>query len=185
MPTKMNTSENIWSMKVAVEDIPEGGAHFDLDADEETRAALARAAGLRSLPRLHASFDVLRHGRGGLHIVGEVSATVGQNCVITLQPLDNEVCESVDLVFTPSESGSIANEAGEATVSFVSEEPPEVLSGGVVDLGTVATEFLFLGIDPYPKTEGATFESPAAGEAGSRPFAALAALKKRPSGPKH
>ena len=51
-------------------------------------------------------------------------------------------------------------------------------SDGVVDLGAVATEFLLLGIDPYPRKPGAVFDAPPAGDAAGHPFAALAALKK-------
>ena len=59
-----------------------------------TRAAMAKRAGLAALPRLEASFDVTRHGRGGLHVVGRVSATVGQTCVVTLEPIENEIDEA-------------------------------------------------------------------------------------------
>ena len=52
------------------------------------------------------------------------------------------------------------------------------LRDGVVDLGAVATEFLLLGIDPYPRKPGAVFDAPPAGDPSSHPFAALAALKK-------
>ena len=58
---------------------------------------------MRDLPRLQASFDVKRRGAGGLHVTGSVSATVGQNCVVTLEPLTNEVEEAIDLVFVPKE----------------------------------------------------------------------------------
>ena len=75
---------------------------FELMADEKVRAALAESIGLRALPRLEASFDVSRHGREGLHVVGRVSATVGQNCVVTLEPIDSEIDEAVDLVFEPA-----------------------------------------------------------------------------------
>ena len=34
---------------------------------------------------------------------------------------------------------------------------PERLIGDVVDLGALATEFLILGLDPYPRKAGATF----------------------------
>ena len=86
-----------WQVPVAVEDIAETGQHFDLVADAGVRAAVARVAGLRDLPRLEASFDVTRRGAGGLHVAGLVSATVGQNCVVTLEPLANEVEEAIDL----------------------------------------------------------------------------------------
>ena len=44
--------------------------------------------------------------------------------------------------------------------------------------GAVATEFLLLGLDPYPRKPGAVFDAPPADDPASRPFAALAALKK-------
>ena len=37
----------------------------------------------------------------------------------------------------------------------------------MVDLGAVATEFLLLGIDPYPRKPGAVFEAPPAGDPAS------------------
>ena len=50
---------------------------------------------------------------------------------------------------------------------------------GAVDLGAIATEFLLLGIDPYPRKPGAVFDAPVAeDDPSSHPFAALAALKK-------
>ena len=90
-----------WQVSVAVEDVAETGARFDLVADAQVRAAVARMAGLRDLPRLEANFDVTRRGAGRLHVAGRVSATVGQVCVVTLEPLANEVEESVDLLFVP------------------------------------------------------------------------------------
>ena len=41
-----------------------------------------------------------RHG-SGLRVQGRVSATVGQTCVVTLEPLANEIEEAIDLVFAP------------------------------------------------------------------------------------
>jgi hypothetical protein len=177
----MALDHTIWSMKVAVEEIPPTGMHFDLAAGEETRASLARAAGLRDLPRFEASFDVTRQGRDALHVTGEVSATVGQNCVVTLEPIECEVREPVDLVFAPPAEATLGGEGGEATMRFTDEEQPDALTAGSIDLGAIATEFLLLGVDPYPRKPGAEFEPPETGDLGSKPFAALAALKKRGS----
>src|SRR5580704_12863299 len=101
-----------WQMPVAAEDVPETGQHFDLVADETVRAAVARVAGLRELPRLQATFEITRRG-DGLHVAGLVSATVGQNCVVTLEPLTNEVEEQVDLNFVPRPAA--LREEGEST----------------------------------------------------------------------
>jgi uncharacterized metal-binding protein YceD (DUF177 family) len=171
------SATSIWSYKIRVEDVPEAGAHFDLDADEATRAALAKASGLRDLPRLSASFDVTRKGVGGVHVAGAVRALVGQNCVVTLDPVERELDEAIDLTFTPE--AAPAGTQGETAFEFDEDEPPETIIGGVVDLGALATEFLLLGIDPYPRKEGVSFEPRIAGDPTSHPFAALASLKKQ------
>jgi uncharacterized metal-binding protein YceD (DUF177 family) len=173
------TPQPIWSHKVSAEHVPEAGLHVDLQADEATRAALAKAAGLRDLPRLVASLDVTRYGRGGLRVDGDLSATVGQTCVVSLEPVENELNEPIDVVFGPSAGGSLADESGEATMRFGDAELPEPLVGGEIDLGAIVTEFLMLGIDPYPRKEGVEFEGPRqTDDPAGHPFAALAALKK-------
>jgi hypothetical protein len=166
-----------WHIPVAVEEVAETGQHFDLVADAPVRAAVARVAGLRDLPRFEANFDVSRHG-GGVHVVGSISATVGQNCVVTLEPLANEVEETIDVVFEPphGHSESAKNEEQQHGVKW---DEPEPLMGGVVDLGALATEFLILGLDPYPRKRGAVFELPQDAKRDPGPFAALSRLAKR------
>lgn len=164
-----------WSVPVRLDEVPETGLHLDLEADATVRAAVATASGVNDIPQLMASFDIARHGRDGLHVLGTVSARVRQTCVVTLDPVDNEIAEAIDLVFAPpSALGPLANEVNLGTEAV---EPPETLIDGVVDLGAVAAEFLMLGIDPYPRKPDAVFESPQSADAGSRPFAALAALR--------
>ncbi len=171
-----------WHVPVAVDDVAESGRHFDLAASEDVRAAVARMAGLRELPRLEANFDVTRHGAGGLRVVGRVSATVGQTCVVTLEPLANEVEEAVDLRFAPPPAAALARRAGETKTKDepreVKWDDPEPLIGGLIDLGALATEFLILGLDPYPRKLGVVFQAPQEMTPAAGPFAALATLKK-------
>lgn len=167
-----------WSVPLRPEDVPESGRHFDLVADEPTRNAIAAMAGLRALPRFTASFDVSRRG-SGLALTGEIAATVEQTCVVTLEPLSNDVHEAVDVVFLPADSIARppAVEAADVIDPEAADEP-EPLVDGMADLGATATEFLLLAVDPYPRKPGAVFEPPAADDSGEHPFAALAALKK-------
>jgi hypothetical protein len=161
-----------WNVPVRVEEVPETGLGMHLCADNDMREKIARIADVLALPRLEADFMITHRGRG-LRVVGEVSATVEQTCVISLDPIENHITEPVDLIFEPAPDSDFPGLArGEPE-----GEPSELLQGGCVDLGAIATEFLLLGIDPYPRKPGVTFAPPAADAATGGPFAALAALK--------
>jgi uncharacterized metal-binding protein YceD (DUF177 family) len=167
-----------WSVPVRRDDVPDSGLHLDLVADEATRTAVAAAAGVRGLSRLSATFDVDRQG-GGLKVTGEVVAVVDQTCVVTLEPMTSEVREPIDLAFVPPRADQRAEDTEEALDPGAADEP-EPLVDGVADLGVVATEFLLLAIDPYPRKPDAVFEPPKTEDSAANPFAALAALKKTP-----
>ena len=176
-----------WSMPVVAAEVPEAGRHVELAPDEAARQAVAKVANVVALPRLKATFNLTRYGAEGLRVQGRVLATVVQNCVVTLEPIESRIDEAVDLVFLPEpgEQPSLpSDDEGALDVAafhaLETDEPPETLVGGAVDLGTLATEFLILGIDPFPRKEGAVFDAPPAGDPASHPFAALAALKKEP-----
>jgi uncharacterized metal-binding protein YceD (DUF177 family) len=173
----MKSNELIWSLPVAVDDIPDAGLHMDIDAPADVRAGIAAFASLRALPRLSATFDLVKHG-ARVAVTGQVSATVGQSCVVTLEPIEKKIEEAVDIVFAPLPVGATADpERGRRRKG--ADEPPEHLVEGVIDLGALASEFLILGIDPYPRKAGAQFTPPEPQEDGPHPFAALEALKKR------
>ena len=90
-----------WSVLVAVENIPDTGLHIAIDAPAATRAKLAELAALRELPQLSAVFDLTRQG-AEVHVAGQVSARVSQACVVTLEPVESDIQEAVDLKFAPA-----------------------------------------------------------------------------------
>lgn len=163
-----------WSVPLAQRQVPETGKHLALVADETSRAAVAKVVHVREIPRLEAVLDVSRYGADGLRVEGTVVATVGQDCVVSLEPIETQVRESIDLFFVPkvpTEGEPIADDA------------PEPLVNGAVDLGAIAVEFLILGIDPYPRKPDAVFVAPPIDKpAAVNPFDALAVLKKGQSG---
>jgi uncharacterized metal-binding protein YceD (DUF177 family) len=161
-----------WSVPIEVTEVPEGGLHLELEANESARSAIAKLTGVAAVPKLQASFDLARRG-AGLRVTGRLIAEVGQTCVVTLEPLTNTIDEEVDLVFLPGAPEPLAE-------GDTDEDAPEPLVDGRVDLGAIATEFLMLGVDPYPRKEGASFDAPKPEDDTPHPFAALAALKKDP-----
>lgn len=177
----MEKSTHLWSVPVAAEDVPEAGLHMEIEAPPAIRTELAKLAGLRELPRLAAEFDLVRQG-AGVHVSGRVMATLGQTCVVSLEPMERMLDEKVDVTFSPGVAAQAATAAEGHHAKPDDEEPPEPLVGGAVDLGALATEFLLLGVDPYPRKPGARFSPPKVAEGGDRPFAALEGLKKRLGG---
>jgi len=105
---------------------------------------------------------------------------------VTLDPIENEIDEEVDLVFAPPEQipqmadlVDDADEDGEDT-----PDPPEPIENGIIDLGRLATDALYLGVDPYPRKPDAVFEPLVeAVDPEDHPFAALKALEVTPKKP--
>ena len=185
----MEYAKRPWSVPVAVDDIPETGLHIEVEAPAEVRAPLVKLANLRDLSHLSAVFDLTRRG-GGVHVAGQVKARIGQTCVVTLEPLENDLAEPINILFAPLDAAA-DDPAGTSDETAAAkgadqeagdEEPAEPLIEGKVDLGAIATEFLLLGIDPYPRKAGAEFAAVKTADDSARPFAALEALKKRLGG---
>jgi uncharacterized metal-binding protein YceD (DUF177 family) len=170
-----------WHVPVHLENVPETGLHLDVDADTETRARLAVVAGVLDISRLHLAADVTRQGEG-LRATGHVTATIGQTCVVTLEPLENSVDETFDVLFLPDAAGAEPSAVPASGDDL--DETRERLVNGIADLGTVAAEFFLLGIDRYPRKPGAVFAAPAEDRTAESPFAALARLKSSDDKPR-
>jgi uncharacterized metal-binding protein YceD (DUF177 family) len=183
--TKIGTTEkpDPWRVPVVVAQIPETGLHRDLEADQAIRNAVADVGGLREVLSVQASFDVTPMSGGRFQVAGHVRARVGQTCVVTLEEIENDIDEPIDLIFAPPEQipqmAALVDEAEEGDEE--TPDPPEPIENGMIDLGRVATDALYLAVDPYPRKPGAVFEPVLeAADPEDHPFAALKALKAEP-----
>jgi hypothetical protein len=185
----MTDKADPWRVPVTVAQMPDTGLHRDIEADAATRKAMAELAGLREILSASASLDVTPQGGGRFHVTGRVRARIGQTCVVTLDPIENDIDEPIDLIFAPPEQIPELSDLVDETVEGDDEipDPPEPIVNGVIDLGRLATDALFLGVDPYPRRPDAVFESlVVADDPEDHPFAALKALQlgAKPGGPK-
>jgi Large ribosomal RNA subunit accumulation protein YceD len=176
----MMDSENPWSVPIAVAQIPDTGLHREFAANSSERSALAALGGLREVQSATASLDLTPMREGRVHVVGRVKARVGQTCVVTLDPIENEIDEAIDLIFAPPEQvpalADLVDEAADGDVEI--PDPPEPIVDGLIDLGRLAADALFLGVDPHPRKPGAVFDlPPTPDDPEDHPFAALKALK--------
>lgn len=179
----MTEQQDPWRVPVVVDQVPETGLHRDIVADAAVRAAMAEMADLRDVLSAEASFDVTPLSGGRFHLSGEVRARIGQTCVVTLDDIENDIAETVDLTFAPPDQIPQLSALVDETEQSDEETPdsPEPIEGGIIDLGRVATDAVFLAIDPYPRKPGVVFEPVIeAADPEDHPFAALKALKAKP-----
>ncbi|BBO12122.1 MULTISPECIES: DUF177 domain-containing protein [unclassified Bradyrhizobium] len=185
--SRPNTEPDPWRVPIIVAQIPDTGLHRKLEASAAERQAMAGLAGLREVLSAEAEFDVVPRSGGRIQVTGSVRARIGQTCVVTLDPIESEIEEEVDLMFAPEAEARrladlIAEGQDEEAPSEVAD-PPEAIVGGIIDLGRLATDALFLAIDPYPRKEGVVFEAEVtAPDPEDHPFAALKALQDNKKG---
>jgi hypothetical protein len=166
-----------WSVPLDVDLISDAGLARVIEATPEICAAVAVLADVRAVAGLTARFNLTRAG-DVVHVTGRVTGTVGQNCVVTLDPLETLIDEPIDMLFAPLKDEDEGVDAYEERRRNTEEELPEPLIGHSIDLGAIACEFLILGIEPYPRKPGVEFTPAEPEPDGPHPFAALAALKK-------
>src|SRR3954452_11621620 len=138
----MTKRENPWSVPVAVAQIPDTGMHREFDASPRERSALADLGRLREVLSANASLDLTLMREGRVHVGGRVKARVGQTCVVTLDPIENESDKEIDQIFAPPEHmpplAYLVDETGESDCEI--PDPPEQIAGGAIDLGRPATD---------------------------------------------
>ncbi|MCS3895565.1 hypothetical protein M2171_004698 [Bradyrhizobium japonicum USDA 38] len=176
-----------WRSPVIVAQIPDTGLHRKLEASAIERQAMAEVAGLREVLSAQADLEIVPKSGGRFQVTGSVRARIGQTCVVTLDPIENEIEEEVDLVFAPEaevrKMADLIEEGQDDTEPPEVIDPPEAIVNGIIDLGRIATDALFLAVDPYPRKEGAVFEAEVTAlDPEDHPFAALKALQDRKKG---
>lgn len=159
------------SRPVDVGRLPRGRAEVSVEASPEECAALARDFGIPAVRDLVGRF-VLTGTLSRLTVTGTVEAVATQVCTVTLEPFEAPVKEPVEVVYSdapPAEEPEEGRDEG-------APEPPDPIVNGRIDFGALTAEFLALGLDPYPRKPGVSFEAPEA-EPESGPFDVLRRLR--------
>ena len=161
------------SRPVDVMNIPPRGQEVHVEATAEECAALAADFGLPGIRRLSGDYRLTNSAKG-VHVTGLVKASITQICVVTLEPFDSDVEEEVEVDFAEP-----AGMPAEPPTDINEYEPPDEIVNGQVDLGALTSEFLVLGLDPYPRKPGVDFEYRDPADGKDSPFAALGNLKPK------
>ena len=146
------------------------GREETLSATPAECAALAARFGILGIAAFAARLRLRPESDGAVLAEGRFTAAVTQACVVTLEPVAQQVDEAFACRFLPA--GAIAEEGPEEIDAIET-------NGGVADLGEAVAEALALALDPYPRAPGAVLPD-AATEAPQGAFGALAALRRTP-----
>lgn len=165
------------------------GAALDIVASDSERAALARRFGFLGLPAFSARATVDRRPGGQVVVEGRLRGKVVQACILTLDPVSQDLDESFRIVFKQGLTEERDSESGEAVIN-PQGDAPEPLPGNLLDVGEIVAEQLMLAADPYPRRLGVRLEDvlpkhrhggrPGRAEQRRHPFAGLAALRDKP-----
>jgi uncharacterized metal-binding protein YceD (DUF177 family) len=165
------------------------GTAVDIVASDGERAALAKRFGFLGLPAFTARVTVDRRIGGQIVVEGRLRGKIVQACVLTLDPVSQELDDAFRVVFKKDLADERDPESGEAVLSAHADSP-EPLSGNLLDVGEIVAEQLSLMAEPYPRRPGAKLEDvlpkPRHGgrkgqpEQRRHPFAGLAALRDKP-----
>lgn len=161
------------SRPLALHTVTPAGVEVLVVATEAERAALARDLDLPAIHRLEARLRIVGHP-DRIRVTGRVKARLDQVCVVTLEPFETEVDEEVEVEFQSPDRRRSGSRALDLDPDAV---PVDEITGDGIDLGTITSEFLALGLDPYPRKPGTAFETPAEPAASDSPFARLASLR--------
>ena len=172
-------------LRLPVAGLPDSGKVIPIDLGETARKALATYLDIIAVNSAKGEIRI-RPWRGkGMRLEGAVTATLTQQCVVSLEPMETRA-ESVFVRKYLPPSMIQADEAkvpGDLTVDPLEEDPPEPLPAEI-DLGAIIAEELALAVDPYPRRPDVAFswEEGAVAPADEdvyRPFEALKILKDK------
>lgn len=176
--------EHFLNFDVVVSRLPKTGLELTYEASDDERRGLAAFLGILSLDSLSAQLTVAPWRRDGVSVRGTLDAVLRQASVVTLEPVEETIAQTLDLVFLPEGSRlhrPRSTDDGEIHLDPDGDDIPETYCGDRIDLGAMLEEQLALAMEPYPREDGAAFEAfdtdPEPDAKAPSPFAGLGTLR--------
>ncbi|HEX8192694.1 MAG TPA: DUF177 domain-containing protein [Allosphingosinicella sp.] len=163
------------SRPVRIDMLGQAPRTIDIETSAVERDALAARFGFASLSSLSAEV-VLERRLGGVVARGTVRAALAQSCVVSGDPVEEQVEAPFEVEFRPHPEHDAEEEIelGEGDLDVI------FYDGASVDVGEAVAETLSLSVEPFPRSPAAEEALREAGvkseeeaRAESSPFAAL------------
>ena len=122
-----------FSRVVSLKDLGKDEMRLDLVASTEECAALARRFELSAIEGLRATGGLWRLGGGRVRLRVKLRTEVSQTCVVTLDPVVNQIEEDLDILFETD-----TNDLATMDMSFDPTSDREPLTGDSLDVGEIS-----------------------------------------------
>ncbi|ALE03849.1 YceD family protein [Bartonella ancashensis] len=169
---------------ISVRSLPLKGIKVHVSANKEECASLAQNHNLLGVKLCEGKFHISLWKKRGVLVTGSLRVSIIQQCVVTLEALENDIHENIEVIFVPEDSKLakplVSKDTGELFLNVDGPDIPDVFYGDKIDIGAVMEEFLELSIDHYPRKENVSINATKNSEKveeKSSPFSVLKRLK--------
>ena len=154
----MTIDRNELAYTLKFKDIPPEGISLKLTASDQERSELETIIGVQKIDALNADVSItpIKLVPGEYHFKANLKARVTQPCVVTLEPMTQDISEHLEIIFTPEEE-KVTEPLQEGTVD-PSTPFFELIEDEKLDLGEILEQYLAVSINMYPRRPDAPHE---------------------------
>jgi len=131
---------------VNLDDLSGSQAVFEILATEPECTALAQRFGLEAIESFAATVRLKRTGQAEIMFSAEITVSLTQTCVVTLEFFQERLQCRAELHFGPS----VPDDAS-GPVDFLAGDDLEPLPDDDFDIGEIAATEFYLTLDPFPR----------------------------------
>jgi len=147
------------SLKIKVSELERNLGPFNLNASQNDLVALGERFGLVALSSLSAEVRIVNKGSdNGILVSGQLKAELVQRCIATLKSVPENLDIPFELLLVDPEKA----DRMDANESYLDPDAPEydALESDVIDIGEIVAQTLSISMDPYPRLDVASTETP-------------------------
>lgn len=155
-------TENEFQRLIDLKPIEKKGLEINVSADEEECAKLATRFSIPAILNLEAKCTIKKRSQkqfGDFQLNVSMNAEIIQECVMTLDNVNESISEDFSIVFQFEETGKRQKEEEKEVEFSLEDEDLEIIQDSEIDLGRYIAEYLSLAMNPYPRQTKATTET--------------------------
>lgn len=145
-------------LAVLVPKLPNTGRNIVFKADQHALMPIRDELQVERLTLFQAKLLARPWKKGGLSLKGNVTVHLEQACVVTSEPVADELNIEIDRKFLPAGKSirqEKLNDEGELVIDPDAFDFPDEFQGDTIDLWAALLEEVVLGLNPFPRIDGA------------------------------